>query len=76
VLERPVLVIRFSDDAFATAAGVQRLLAYYPRLSAQHVLFTPAELGARSIGHFGFLGRRAGPALGPRLLARLQPQES
>ena len=69
-------MIRFSDDAFATAAGMRRLLAYYPRLSPQYVLFTPADSGGRKIGHFGFFGRRAGLALWPQLLARLQPPES
>jgi predicted alpha/beta hydrolase len=71
-LERPALVIRFSDDAFATAAGMRRLLSYYPRLLPQYELFTPADSGTRRIGHFGFFGRQAGPALWPRLVARLQ----
>jgi predicted alpha/beta hydrolase len=71
-LERPALVLRFSDDAFATAAGMRRLLGYYPRLSPQYVLFTPADSGTRKIGHFGFFGRAVGLALWPRLLARLQ----
>lgn len=75
-LDRPALVIRFSDDAFATSAGMRRLLAYYPRLSPQYVLFTPADAGMRKIGHFGFFGRRAGLALWPQLVARLQPPES
>ena len=74
-LARPALVIRFSDDAFATAAGMRRLLACYPRLSPQHVLFTPDDAGTRWIGHFGFFGRGAGPALWPRLAARLQAPE-
>jgi predicted alpha/beta hydrolase len=75
-LDRPALVIRFSDDAFATAAGMRRLLEYYPRLSPQYILFTPADAGVRKIGHFGFFSRRAGPALWPRLVARLPPPES
>ena len=75
-LDRPALVIRFSDDAFATAAGMRRLLAYYPRLSPQYALFTPVDSGTRKIGHFGFFGRAAGQALWPRLVARLQPPDS
>jgi predicted alpha/beta hydrolase len=70
-LQRPALVIRFSDDAFATAAGMRRLLACYPGLAPRYEVFTPADAGAREIGHFGFFGR-AGPALWPRLAARLQ----
>jgi len=75
-LERPALVVRFSDDAFATAAGMRRLLDCYPRLSLQYELFTPADSGTRKIGHFGFFGRRAGLALWPRLVARLQSPET
>lgn len=71
-LRRPAIVIRFSDDAYATEAGMRRLLAYYPGLSPQFVLHTPEEAGTRRIGHFGFFGRAAGPALWPQLVARLQ----
>ena len=74
-LERPALMIRFSDDAFATVAGMRRFLAYYPRLSPQYMVFAPADGGVRKIGHFGFFSRRAGPALWPQLVARLQPSE-
>jgi predicted alpha/beta hydrolase len=71
-LQRPALVISVSDDAFATGAGVKRLLSYYPRLfPLEHILYTPADAGTRRIGHFGFFGRHAGAALWPRLLAQL-----
>ena len=76
VLERPALLIRFSDDAFATAAGMRRILAYYPRLSPQYDLFTPADSGVRKIGHFGYFGRKAGAALWHKLVARLQQPAS
>jgi predicted alpha/beta hydrolase len=73
-LQRPALVVSVSDDAFATGAGVKRLLSYYPRLfPLQHMLVTPADAGTRRIGHFGFFGRHAGAALWPRLLAQLEP---
>ncbi len=71
-LQRPLLLISVSDDAFSTAAGSRRLLSYYPRLSLlQHIEFTPVEAGVRRLGHFGFFGRNAGAALWPRLLAQL-----
>jgi predicted alpha/beta hydrolase len=70
-LERPALMVRFSDDAFATAAGARRLLSYYPRLTPEYALFSPADSGTRRIGHFGFFSRAAGPALWPMLAARL-----
>ena len=72
VLERPTLLIGFSDDAFATEAGARRLLSYYPRLVPKRVVYTPSSAGVRRIGHFGFFRRAAGPALWPRLLAELQ----
>jgi predicted alpha/beta hydrolase len=71
-LERPALVVSISDDAFATATGMRRLMACYPRCTPlQHTEFTPADAGVRRIGHFGFFGRRTGAALWPRLLERL-----
>ena len=71
-LQRPALIVSISDDAFATPAGIKRLLSYYPRLfPLQHVVYTPADAGTRRIGHFGFFTRRAGAALWPRLLAQL-----
>lgn len=71
-LQRPALLVSISDDAFATAAGTKRLLSYYPRLfPLEHVVFTPVDAGIARVGHFGFFGRKAGTALWPRLLARL-----
>ena len=71
-LERPALAISISDDAFATAAGTERLLSYFPRLqSPQHIVTTPAEANVRHLGHFGFFRREAGAILWPRLLAQL-----
>lgn len=71
-LRRPALLVSISDDAFATAAGVRRLMAYYPRLSpVQHLQFAPADAGLPRIGHFGFFRRQAGSVLWPRLIAQL-----
>lgn len=71
-LDRSALMVRFSDDAFATAAGARRLLNYYPQLSPRHALFTPADAGVPRIGHFGFFGRTIGAILWPRLLPYLE----
>lgn len=76
-LQRPALLVSVSDDAFATPAGMQRLMAYYPRLyPVQHLRFTPADAGVRRIGHFGFFSRRVGAVLWPRLLAQLDARPS
>jgi predicted alpha/beta hydrolase len=37
----------------------------------QHIQFTPAGAGVRAIGHVGYLRRRTGAALWPRVLVRV-----
>src|SRR4030095_13733772 len=37
----PALVIGFRDDAFATVAGIRRLLAGFPRLQVEVSVITP-----------------------------------
>jgi predicted alpha/beta hydrolase len=72
-LQRPAAVITISDDAFTGAAGTKRLLSYYPRLfPLKHIVYTPAEAGARRLGHFGFFRRKAGSALWPRFLEEVE----
>lgn len=68
----PTLSISFTDDAFATEAGTQRLLALYPSLDVRYESIGPASIGIASIGHFGFFRRESGPLLWPRVLAYLQ----
>ena len=70
-LERPALMVRFSDDAFATDGGMRRLLSYYPRLTPEYAVFSPADAGTQRLGHFGFFRRSAGPVLWSWLAARL-----
>ncbi len=64
----PTYALSFSDDAFATAKGAQRLLAMYPGVTARHDVLDPATVGLRKIGHFGFFRRSSGPRLWPMLL--------
>lgn len=70
-LERPALLVRITDDAFATPAGARRLLSYLPRLSTRHIDFSPAHANTDRLGHFGFFGPRGGPALWPKFMASL-----
>jgi predicted alpha/beta hydrolase len=75
-LQRPAVVISISDDAFTGVAGTKRLLSYYPRLfPLKHVVFTPAEAGARRLGHFGFFRRTAGAVLWPRFLETMESRQ-
>ena len=53
----PVLALSFSDDAFASRAGVSRLLGLMPRAPVERCELD-ARLLARRIGHFGFFSRR------------------
>lgn len=56
-LRIPVLALSFSDDAFASAAGVSRLLSTIPRAKVETCELDARQLGRR-IGHFGFFSRR------------------
>jgi predicted alpha/beta hydrolase len=64
----PALVIGFQDDAFATAAGMQRLLAGFPGLRVEMCVVAPSEAAMKSIGHFGFFRREAATALWPKVV--------
>jgi predicted alpha/beta hydrolase len=65
------LVIQIADDAFATEAGTNRLLALYPRLQVTHERVTARNAGMKRIGHFGYFRRRAEVVLWPRIVAFL-----
>jgi predicted alpha/beta hydrolase len=54
------LALSISDDAFAPPDAARRLLSNYPGLNVIHETITPASLGCRRLGHFGFLRRSAG----------------
>ena len=76
-LMSPVIALSFSDDAFASAAGVSRFLGLLPKARVER-----CELGARKlarrIGHFGFFSRR-NQALWqviPHFLARAPARDS
>jgi len=68
------LVIVISDDAFATEAGTRRLLGFYPRLRVTYERITPAAIGLKRIGHFGFFRRQAEAMLWPHVVAFLRRQ--
>lgn len=64
----PVLAYSFADDAWGTRRSVDAMMSAYPRLTRRHI--TPAEVGLRAIGHFGFF-RPAAAALWPAVVAWL-----
>ena len=65
------LVLSISDDAFAPPDAAERLLAMFPNLVAVRETVTPASLGRRRLGHFGFLRRGPGEHIWPRIAAWL-----
>jgi predicted alpha/beta hydrolase len=54
------LALSATDDAFAPSAAARRLLGLYPNIKVQHESITPASVGRRRLGHFGFLRRPTG----------------
>ncbi|MEW6643665.1 MAG: alpha/beta fold hydrolase [Pseudomonadota bacterium] len=50
----PLMALCVSDDAWAPRAAVDLLCAGFTATAPQVVTITPAEAGAKAIGHFGF----------------------
>jgi predicted alpha/beta hydrolase len=74
-LQRSTLALTISDDAFASVAGLSRLLSYFPRLDVRKIVVKPAETGMSRLGHLGFFRREAAGVLWPRLLALLEEKQ-
>jgi predicted alpha/beta hydrolase len=65
----PLLALSFSDDTkFAPRRAVDGLLEFYVNARREHVHLSPADLGAREIGHFGFFRERTGAGGWPIVL--------
>ena len=71
-LQGDALILTFTDDGFATAAGAARVREFFPSLNVEHWVIAPADVGARRLGHFGFFRRAAAVAIWPRLLTHLR----
>jgi len=46
--------LSFSDDPLAPFGAVEALRSYYPRARIERLHLAPRDLGAESVGHFGF----------------------
>ncbi len=53
-LTAPIFAYSFDDDDFAPSPAVEGLLALYRGATKTHRHVAAAQLGLRSIGHFGF----------------------
>jgi len=67
-----VLKIGFTDDAFATRAGGDRLMRAFPALRAVSLEVSPTEAGMPKIGHFGFFRRDGAQRLWPFVLGYIR----
>lgn len=54
----PIRAYAITDDAFAPLTAVEALHRLYPNSQWQTRRVTPAEIGVRSVGHFGFFRER------------------
>jgi predicted alpha/beta hydrolase len=59
----PVLAYSFSDDKFAPPKAVDALVELYTNAQVERRRLTPAAIGVRTVGHFGFFR----PAIGGRV---------
>lgn len=50
----PIRWMSFSDDPIAPLSAVEALLSYYPSATIERLHLSPSDLGAESVGHFGF----------------------
>lgn len=71
-ISAPVKMLSFSDDAFAPRAAVASLGELYVASAREHRHVSPAEIGRRRIGHFGFFRERVGKALWPEAATWLE----
>lgn len=69
----PVLALSFADDDWGTRRAVDAMMGAYPRITRRHIV--PAEVGLRSIGHFGFF-RAQSAVLWPEIVAWLEEAAS
>jgi predicted alpha/beta hydrolase len=68
----PVLALSISDDELMTWRGTQNLIKLYTAAPQTFERITPADLGVKRIGHFGFFRQQFSDSLWPRLVQTLE----
>jgi predicted alpha/beta hydrolase len=68
----PLRMISFTDDRIAPPRAVEALLGYYAGAARDHRAVRPEDVGATSIGHFGFFRERFRDALWPDAVSFLR----
>ncbi|MBL8157554.1 MAG: alpha/beta hydrolase, partial [Anaerolineae bacterium] len=59
----PFFAYSFSDDDYAPYAAVKSMLSFYPNAPIIDKHLQPSDIGAPSIGHFGFFRSKSEPTL-------------
>jgi predicted alpha/beta hydrolase len=70
----PILSLSFTDDEFMSRANIDSLHGFYSAAPREMKRISPTEIGARTIGHFGFFRRRFADTLWPQAGAWLKAQ--
>lgn len=64
-VDLPIRCYSFTDDPYSPRPAVEALLAWYTGTDVDHRRLRPEDVGARSIGHFGFFRDRFRDTLWP-----------
>jgi len=72
----PILSLSFTDDEFMSRANIESLHGFYSGAPREMKRISPSDVGARSIGHFGFFRKRFADALWPQVGAWLKARAS
>jgi predicted alpha/beta hydrolase len=69
----PMAFIRLTDDAWASAASVARMMAQFPNAAERReIVLTPGDAGGQPIGHIGFFRARFAETLWPHAFRWLE----
>jgi predicted alpha/beta hydrolase len=75
-VKTPILSLSFTDDQYMSLANVESLHGFYSGAPREMKRIRPSDVGARSIGHFGFFRKRFADALWPQVGAWLKARAS
>ena len=67
----PILSLSFTDDEFMSRINTESMHGFYAAAPREMRRIAPRDIGARSIGHFGFFRRRHAERLWPQAAAWL-----
>jgi predicted alpha/beta hydrolase len=66
-VQAPILSLSFTDDEYMSARNTAEMHAFYASAPREMRRFSPQDVGAERIGHFGFFRARFAPTLWPQV---------